>query len=84
MALFDRLSQQQQQPPTHQPTEGEIRAEAGAISSNPGAYLSQRGYNIPDGMTDPRQITQHLLRTGQIGQNRLMQVLRMIGAPGIR
>lgn len=84
MALFDRLSHQQQQPPTHQPTEGEIRAEAGAISSNPGAYLSQRGYNIPDGMTDPRQITQHLLRTGQIGQNRLMQVLRMIGAPGIR
>ena len=30
-------------------------------------------------MTDPKQITQHLLQTGQVGGNRLQQVMRMIG-----
>lgn len=74
MSFFDSHAQPQQTP-------GDMRQAVGSIKANPGSYLSQRGYNIPDGMTDPRQITQHLLQTGQIGGVRLAQVMRMIGAP---
>jgi hypothetical protein len=49
------------------------------IQQDPGAYLKARGLNIPGGMTDPKQITQHLLRTGQIGSGRLQQIMRMLG-----
>ena len=59
----------------------EMQRDLGGIKSNPCSFLHSRGYNIPDGMTDPKQITQHLLQTGQIGGNRLQQVMRIIGAP---
>ena len=77
MGLFDRLGGQQAQ---QQITPDMMRQEIGSIKANPGQYLSGRGFNIPDGMTDPKQITQHLLQTGQVGGNRLQQVMRMIGA----
>lgn len=74
MSFFDSHAQPQQMP-------GDMRQAVGSIKADPGSFLGQRGYNIPDGMTDPRQITQHLLQTGQIGGGRLAQVMRMIGAP---
>ena len=76
MGLFDRLGGQQGQ---QQITPDMMRQEIGSIKANPGQYLSGRGFNIPDGMTDPKQITQHLLQTGQVGSNRLQQVMRMLG-----
>ena len=76
MGLFDRLSQPAQ---GQQMTPDMMRQEIGSIKANPGSYLSQHGFNIPDGMTDPRQITQHLLQTGQVGGGRLQQVMRMFG-----
>ena len=76
MGLFDRLGGQQAQ---RQITPDMMRQEIGNIKANPGSYLSQHGFNIPDGMTDPRQITQHLLQTGQVGGGRLQQVMRMFG-----
>lgn len=75
MGLFDRLGGQQ----TQQITPDMMRQEIGSIKANPGQYLSGRGFTIPNGMTDPKQITQHLLQTGQIGGGRLQQVMRMIG-----
>ena len=76
MGLFDRLSQPAQ---GQQMTPDMMRQEIGSIKANPGSYLSQHGFNIPDGMIDPRQITQHLLQTGQVGGGRLQQVMRMLG-----
>lgn len=83
MSYFDKLqgtvrSGTPKQPGQH-PTEGEMRTEIGRIQADPGAYLQQRGFTIPQGMTDPRQITQHLLQSGQIGSGRLQQVMRMLG-----
>lgn len=77
MSFFDAHQQPAQSP---QMPQGMMQA-VGDIKANPGTFLQSRGYNIPDGMTDPRQITQHLLQTGQIGGGRLQQVMRMIGAP---
>ncbi len=46
------------------------------LKQDPVAMLSQR-FNVPQGMTDPNEILQHLLTTGQVSQdqvNRLMQM----------
>lgn len=77
MGLFDKLSgnggaRQRQITPDM------MRAEIGTIQQNPAAYLYQRGFSIPDGMTDPRQITVHLLQSGQIGSGRLQQIMQML------
>lgn len=78
MSIFEKLHQQGQQQP-RQISQEEMRTEIGRIQADPGAYLQQRGFTIPQGMTDPRQITQHLLQSGQVGQSRLQQVMRMLG-----
>lgn len=75
MSIMDRIGQQGQA----QPAQDDIRAEMGKIRQDPGAYLQQRGFQIPSGMTDPREITQHLLRSGQVGNQRLQMVMRMLG-----
>ena len=80
MGLFDKLGQQPAQGAKQQQfTPDMMRQEIGSIKADPGAYLSGRGFNIPQGMTDPKQITQHLLQTGQVGGNRLQLVMRMLG-----
>lgn len=75
MSIMDRIGQQGQA----QPAQDDIRAEMGKIRQDPGAYLKERGFEVPAGMTDPRQITQHLLRSGQVGNQRLQMVMRMLG-----
>lgn len=52
------------------------------LKQNPAAVLRQAGFNVPDGMSNPNQIIQHLLTSGQINQGRLMQAQNM--ARGMR
>ena len=49
------------------------------IKSNPAGVLKQRGLNIPDGMTNPQQIIQHLVSSGQVPQSRYMRAMQMMG-----
>lgn len=72
MGLFDKLGQkiapvltQEQRPQIPQITP-EMQQDIVNIKSNPTAFLRQQGLNIPDNMTDPRQIAVYLLQTGQI------------------
>lgn len=76
MSIFESLGQRGQPQQMDQRT---MQAELGSIKADPGKYLKGHGFNIPAGMTDPKQITQHLLRTGQVGSPRLQQVMRMLG-----
>lgn len=82
MGLFDNLNgnggavQGTQQ---KQITPDMMRQEVSSIQQNPAAYLSKRGFTIPQGMTDPRQITVHLLQSGQIGGEKVQQIFRMLG-----
>ena len=75
MGLFDDLGQSQRQM-----SPIDMRQEIGSIKSDPAAYLSKRGLQIPAGMSDPKEITVHLLRTGQIGSAKLQQIMKMLGA----
>lgn len=79
MGLFDRLSGNGSSVHGHPVTPQEMRTEMGRIQQNPSSYLKQRGFSIPAGMSDPKQITQHLLQTGQVGNPRLQMVMKMLG-----
>lgn len=87
MGLFDKLSGNGSAQGTQQTqiTPDMMRAEVQKIQQNPAAYLAQYGFKVPDNIADPRQLTQYLLQTGQIGGGKLQQVLRALGMmPGGR
>lgn len=88
MSIFDKLGHQTPAMPrgaAQMRPDQAMQQELGQIKSNPGSYLKSKGYNIPDGMTDARQITQYLLQTQQVGTPRLQKVASMFGwAPGRR
>lgn len=69
MSIFESLGKQQMTP---QQAMQQLRA-------NPAAMLKQAGMNIPAGMNDPRQIVNHLVQSGQLPQNRLTQIMQMMG-----
>lgn len=41
------------------------------LQANPAAVLRQRGISVPEGMTNPQQILNHLLQSGQLTNPRL-------------
>lgn len=49
------------------------------LKANPQAMLAQRGLSVPQGMSDPRQILNHLMQTGQVSNPRLQAVMQMLG-----
>lgn len=53
------------------------------FKQNPLAILGQR-YNIPQSMTDPNQILQHLLNTNQVSQDQVNRVMQMKNDPRIQ
>lgn len=87
MGIFDslgkqggsRASQGQAQQMDPRQMQQAMQQEIGQIKAHPGDYLKQKGFTVPDGMTDAGQITQYLLQSGQIGGGRYQQVMRMLG-----
>ena len=71
MSIFESL--------TAQPNAPNALNALQQIKANPSAVLRQRGMNVPDGMTNPQQIVQHLLNSGQISNGRLQAVMQMMG-----
>ncbi|MBP5727470.1 MAG: hypothetical protein J6Y48_10405 [Clostridia bacterium] len=47
------------------------------LKSNPMSMLQRAGYNLPQNLSDPQQIIQHLTQTGQINQAQLNQAQQM-------
>lgn len=92
MGIFDSLGKKapsqapQQQPQQMDPRQMQqaMRNEIGQIKAHPSDYLKQKGFNVPDGMTDARQITQYLLQSGQIGGGRYQMVMRMLNGGTMR
>lgn len=68
MGLFDKLGGQQNPQQILQ-----------QLQQDPAGMLKQKGLTIPQGMTNPQQIVNHLISSGQIPNARLQQVLQMMG-----
>lgn len=52
------------------------------LRSNPMQFLRQSGYNVPNNLSDPNAIIQHLMNSGQVSQmqyNRARQMAQMFG-----
>ena len=52
-----------------------------SLMSNPTQVLAQRGFNLPQNITDPQGIVQHLLNSGQITQDQVNQAMQMRDNP---
>lgn len=73
MSLFESIgAQPKQQTPNFQQALSLLRAD-------PAGTLKAAGLNIPAGMSNPQQIINHLLQSGQVPQNRLTMAMRMMG-----
>lgn len=72
MSLFNQLASNQTQSGNPAQMMQELR-------QNPATMLKRAGLNVPEGMTDPRQIIGHLMQTGQIGGQRLQMARQMMG-----
>ena len=48
------------------------------LKQNPLGLLQSVGFNIPTNITNPQQIVEHLMRTGQINQSQLDQAQQMM------
>ena len=49
----------------------------GAPRMNPMQFIQRAGFRVPQNMTDPNAIIQHLMQTGQISQERYNQAFQM-------
>ena len=47
------------------------------LRANPAQVLQKAGLNIPQGMSDPNAIIQHLLQSGQVPQEAYNKALQM-------
>lgn len=53
------------------------------FKANPMAMLSRK-YNIPQNISNPQDVIQHLLNTGQISQQQVNSAMQMKNNPNIR
>lgn len=77
MGIFDSLGNQpgqQNQPGSQQAQPAQMQQAIQQIKQNPGAVLSQAGYNVPDNLlNDPAAIIRHLKQSGQIPAQQLQR-----------
>lgn len=82
MGLFDRLGQQftQEQPQLNpQQVQQAFQNDLASLKANPVAYAKAHGKNIPEGMTDPNQMVQYLLRNTPVNNPRYQLVMKLMG-----
>lgn len=77
MSLFDSLNAGNQQ--QAQPSQMKAQQAMAQLQADPFGVLGQIGLNIPAGMTNPQQMVQHLMQTGQVPQGRFAQAMQMMG-----
>jgi len=47
------------------------------LRSNPMQFLRKSGYNVPENLSDPNAIIQHLMNSGQVSQQRYEQARQL-------
>ena len=54
------------------------------LKSNPMALLRQAGFNVPQNVSNPQAIIQHLMNSGQVSQAQLNQAQQMARNFGLK
>lgn len=82
MSLFDQLGKQpvQEQPQSNpQQAQRAFQNDLASLKANPVEYAKAHGKNLPEGMTDPSQMVQYLLKSSQVSNPYYQLVMRLIG-----
>lgn len=74
MSIFQSLGQRQMNP----------MQMLQQLQSDPGSFLRQAGLNVPNGMSNPQEIINHLLQSGQVSNGRYQQAMQMMQGMGRR
>lgn len=77
MGLFDQLGSK---PAKQVDPRQAFQNDLASLKSNPIAYARAHGKNIPEGITDPNQMSQYLLRSAQVNNPRYQTAMRLIGS----
>ena len=78
MSIFDKLQPGSVAPAAQQGQQQDPRQLLQQLRQDPGATLKSAGLEVPAGMTDPQQMVQHLLNSGQVPQSRLTRAMQML------
>lgn len=54
------------------------------LKSNPLGLLRQAGYNVPENISNPQAIIQHLMNSGQLSQTQFNQAQQMARNFGLK
>lgn len=86
MSLFDRIGQQpaQGQPMTQQQMMQMQQRAIEDIKKDPHGMIQRAGLNVPENMTDPRQMAQYLIDSGQVGGPRLQMARGLMARLGLK
>lgn len=84
MGLFDLLGrqpqaqQEQNQQMSIRQAQQAFQNDLASLKSDPVAYAKAHGKTIPEGLTDPNQMAQYLLRSTQVNNPRYQAAMQLI------
>lgn len=84
MGLFDQLGrqpqaqQEQNQQISLRQAQQAFQNDLASLKSDPVAYAKAHGKTIPEGLTDPNQMAQYLLRSTQVNNPRYQAAMQLI------
>lgn len=77
MGLFDQLGQQPTKVQQMDPRQA-FQNDLASLKSDPIAYAKAHGKSIPEGITDPNQMIQYLLKSTQVNNPRYQLAMRIM------
>ena len=90
MSLFDRIGQQggqqsrPQQPMDPRQAMEQMQRAVADIQKDPRGMIRKAGIEIPEGMTNPREIANYLMQNGNIPSQRLQMAQNMMARFGLK
>lgn len=87
MSIYDRIGQsgpQQQAMPDPRQAMEQMQRAVSDIQRDPRGMIRKAGYDIPDGMTNPREIANYLMRQGNVPSPRLQMAQNMMARMGLK
>ena len=87
MSIFDRIGQgvpQQQTVTDPRQAMEQMQRAVADIRRDPRGMIRKAGYDIPEGMTNPREIANYLMNQGRVPSPRLQMAQNMMARMGLK
>ncbi len=81
MGLFEQLGQQPAQQQRIDPKQAQqaFQSDLASLKENPVAYAKAHGKTLPEGVSDPNQMIQYLLKSTQVNNPMYQMAVRLLG-----